>query len=143
MAKLLLMEDDTVLAFELAASLKDAGHEVVVTASANEAREKLWHWDIDLLISDIVVRQGDRPVPDGGLSLISWVRYTATNTLELQHIPIIAISGEQSRPGMDFILPTAARIGADLILEKPIDISKLLQAITDLLSQKSTASSAQ
>ncbi|MEL6476355.1 MAG: hypothetical protein AAFR17_03435 [Pseudomonadota bacterium] len=126
------MDDDTPLGLELAADLRNAGHEVVLTGSASEAREALWHWDYDLLITDIVVRRDGRPVADGGLGLISWVRHKATMTPDLRSLPIIAISGESTRRGLEFLLPTADRIGADLVLEKPLDRDELLKHVDAL-----------
>lgn len=133
MARLLLMEDDRVLGLELAGALKEAGHEVVICTSATEARDALWHWDFDLLLTDMVVRKGGKPVPDGGLGLISWVRHTAMTTEGLDHLPVIAISGEQASRGMGFLLPTADRLGADMVIEKPIDMPKLLRAIVSIV----------
>ncbi|MEM7525532.1 MAG: response regulator [Pseudomonadota bacterium] len=136
MASLLLMEDDVVLGMEMAEKLRLAGHEVTICHTAAEAKEELWRWDYDVLITDIIVRRDNRPVPDGGLGLISWVRHKGSNTPNLKRLPVIAITGEQNRPGMGFLLPVADRIGADLVLEKPIDMSKLLREITRILADK-------
>ncbi|MEO0912366.1 MAG: hypothetical protein AAFY59_05170 [Pseudomonadota bacterium] len=135
MARLLLMEDETPFGLELASALRGAGHDVVLIRTASDARQELWHWDFDLLITDMVVRRNGRPVPDGGLGLISWVRQTSMATPGLKRLPIIAMSGEQSRRGMDFLLPTADRIGADLVLEKPFEMDVLLEAITSLVTE--------
>lgn len=68
MARVMVMDDDVNLALEIASALKGGGHEVVVAHSASEARSELWHWDFDLLITDMIVRRDGRPVPDGGPS---------------------------------------------------------------------------
>ncbi len=134
MSRILLMEDDRPLGLELAGELRDAGHEVVLSTSATEARAELWHWDFDILITDMVVRKEGKPVADGGLGLISWVRHTTTTTPGLLHLPIIAMSGEQSGRGMGFLLPTADRLGADVLIEKPIDKGALLRPIVSLVA---------
>lgn len=134
MSRVLLMEDDVELAMELATELQDIGHDVALARSGSEARAELWHWDFDLLITDIIVRRGGRPVPDGGLGLISWVRHTTISTPGLKYLPIIAISAEQTRAGMGFILPTADRVGADRVFEKPVSIDALQEAI-EMLTQ--------
>lgn len=133
MSRLLLMEDDLPLALEMASALRDAGHDVSISGNATDARAELWHWDYDLLITDIIVRRDGRPVPDGGLGLIGWVRHTAISTPALSYLPVIAVSAEQGRRGMGFILPTADRIGADRVFEKPVDMAELLEAI-DMLT---------
>lgn len=132
MARVLLMEDDRPLALELAGALGQAGHDVVVSTSATAARNELWHWDFDVLIADLIVRKDGKPVPDGGLGLISWVRHTATVTPGLDYLPIIAISGEQTSNAMGFLLPTADRLGADMVIEKPVDLQELFRAIVSL-----------
>lgn len=134
MARVLLMDDDLPLALEMASALQKASHDVSICGSATEARRELWHWDFDILITDIIVRKGGRPVPDGGLGLIGWVRHTAMTTPDLDYLPVIAISAEQTRKGMEFILPTADRVGADRVFEKPVAMAELLAEI-DLLTQ--------
>ncbi len=137
MARILLMEDDRPLGLELAGRLGNAGHEVVLSPSASYARAELWHWDFDLLIADLVVRKNGRPVADGGLGLISWVRHTATTTVGLNYLPIVAISGEQTGRAMDVLLLTADRLGADVVLEKPVDVPLLLRKIVALTAPQS------
>ncbi|WP_341367786.1 response regulator [Yoonia sp. BS5-3] len=134
MPRILLMDDDMPLALEVAGALRKEGHEVVVTNTATDARDELWHWDFDLLITDIVVRKSGRPVADGGFGLISWVRQQQIATPELTHLPIIAISGAASHPALQFILPTADRIGADVVLEKPFDMVQIIAEIDRLCS---------
>ena len=133
MARILVMEDDTPLGLELLAQLRKAGHEPELTGSAAEAKEALWHWDFDLLITDMIVRKEGRAKPGGGLDLIGWVRQRRLITPILKHIPVIAVSGEARRKGMQFLLPTAERIGADIVLEKPVDVTVLLAAIDKLV----------
>ncbi|MFK7941898.1 MAG: hypothetical protein AB8B85_03155 [Paracoccaceae bacterium] len=128
------MEDDIVLGLEMAEKLRVVGHEVTVRRNATDARSELWHWDYDLLITDIIVRRDNRPVADGGLGLISWVRQKTMNNPGLGRLPVIAISGEQNRPGMGFLLPTANRVGADRVFEKPVAMHELLHEIDILLA---------
>lgn len=132
MSRILIMEDDIPLALELATKLEVAGHDVTVAHNATSARDELWHWDFDLLITDIIVRRDGRIVPDGGLGLISWVRHTATTTRNIAYLPVIAVSGAHLTRGMEFLLPTANRIGADSVLEKPLNMPTLLAEIKRL-----------
>lgn len=139
MARVLLMEDDRPLGLELANALADAGHEVVFVTTAEDARAELWHWDFDIVVTDLVVRKGGRPAPDGGLGLIGWIRHTTTSTPGLNYMPVIAMSGEQVGRAMEVLLPTAERIGADVVFEKPIDLPELFRAIVALTSAEKTA----
>lgn len=134
MCRIVIMEDDMPLGLELAGALRADGHEVKLTTSAEQARGALWHWDYDLLITDVVIRENGRPVSDGGLGLISWVRHTTMTTAGLNYLPIIAISGEDARLGRSVLLPTANRIGADRVLEKPVDLGVLKDEICALTS---------
>lgn len=141
MARVLLMEDDRPLAMEMAQALSEAGHETVLAASATEARAELWHWDFDILLTDLVVRKDGKPVPDGGLGLISWVRHTQTMTPGLDYLPIIAMSGEQTGQAKGILLPTADRLGADIVVEKPVDLPDLFRAIVALTAPTRKAQS--
>ena len=133
--RILLMEDEVHLGLEMAQALQKEGHEVVIARSGDQARDELWHWDFDLLITDIVVKRDGRPVADGGFGLISWVRHHATVTPGLKYLPIIAISGSQIQRGLDFVLPTAQRIGADVVMEKPVNYVDLIANINRLGSE--------
>lgn len=132
MSRILYMDDDVPQAIELAKKLRAAQHDVVVVHNAEQAREELWHWDFDVLISDIVIRKDGHPISDSGFALIGWVRHKATLMPELRYLPIIAVSGAQSHPAMQFVLPTAKRIGADYVLEKPLDFEKLSLALNEI-----------
>lgn len=128
MSKVLLMEDDLALSYELKEQLETAGYTVAVRTSASEAIEELSRESYDLLISDVIVMKDQRAVPDGGIVLISWVRRSP----RYKKMPIIVISGTSKYPGMGSILRTAQKIGADVGLEKPVIIPELLDEIARL-----------
>ena len=73
----------------------------------------------DLVLTDLVM-------PNiSGVGVISIVKK------KYPSIPVIAITGWGEHPGA-----LATEANADLVLEKPFELSKLDQLITDLISQK-------
>ncbi|GFE48896.1 hypothetical protein So717_06490 [Roseobacter cerasinus] len=135
MAKLLLMEDDAHFASVLTEVLLEQGHSVQSCASATEAFSLISENRFDLLITDIIVRQDNRSVPDGGISLISRLRGALSWNLEpwMKEMPIIAISGAIHNQGMSDLLKITRDLGADMTLSKPTDTKDLLDAINLLL----------
>lgn len=134
MAKILLMEDDEYLASVLREVLEDEQHEVTICGSASAAFQHISEARFDLLITDIIVLKNRRPVPDGGISLISRLRGSQSWNLEpwMKKMPIIAVSGAIHNQGMSGILKISRDLGADITLSKPTDIKDLLNAINVL-----------
>lgn len=129
MAKLLVLEDDIAFGFRLKRELIDAEHEVELYSAASDAIEELCQTQYDLLITDIIIRQDNRSVPDGGIKLVAWVRRNAN----MRTIPIIAMTGTHKFPGMKSILSTIEQVGANASLEKPFHMDDLLAMIDRLL----------
>ncbi|MDA8747726.1 response regulator [Litoreibacter sp.] len=134
MAKILLMEDDIPFSDVLTALLTSSNHQVTQCASATEARTHIEVTEFDLLITDILVYQGNSPVPDGGISLINWLRGPLSSRRErwMRDMPIIAISGAIHKHGMSDILKLSQELGADITLAKPAAPKDLLGAIRRL-----------
>ncbi len=135
MARILIMEDDEDQAFLLSEFLSGEGHTVSTSASGQEALDKLEDEKPDLLITDVFVRKGGTMVPDGGLLLISRVRFPG-NTAErawMRKLPIIAITGGASYPGQANLLTTLEDMGANRSFRKPIDLKELGSAVRELL----------
>ena len=129
MPKIIIMEDDLELSYDLSQRLEAAGHQVTSCRTADSARDELKTHPYDLLITDIFVHRNNRSSNDGGISLIAWVR----GRPETHNMPIIAVSGSTHYPGMKSILTVARRIGADAVLEKPMIFSELLSQISGLV----------
>ena len=138
MAKILLMEDDEDLATVLDELLTAENHTVTTCRSATEAFALISQERFDILITDIIVIQDDKPVPDGGISLISRLRGALSWNLEpwMKTMPIIAISGAIQNQGMSDLLKISRDLGADMTLGKPTDTKDLLQAINILTKSK-------
>ncbi len=134
MVDILLMDDDEPFAEVLSEMLQRRNHKVTICSSATSARSQLEKTKFDLLITDLVVYQGKTPVPDGGISLITWLRgaQSLRNDPWLQEMPIIAISGAIHRHGMGNLLRVSEGLGADITLKKPTDPTELFDAIAKL-----------
>ncbi|MEM9584194.1 MAG: response regulator [Pseudomonadota bacterium] len=137
MAHILLMEDDEPLAEVIAELIARHAHTVETCTCATEARDLLSKQQFDLLITDILVYQANRPVPDGGISLITWLRGPTSHLRDnwMRELPIIAISGAGHRAGMPDVLSVSKDLGADIIIQKPAQPGELLQAISDLTAR--------
>lgn len=132
MAHILLMEDDLAVGQEISRKLEANGHDVDLVRNGSDALHHLTHQPYDVLLSDIIVKQEFRAVPDGGLLLINRIRRSDPNMLPSPGLPIIAISGTVNTPGMENILTTAKQMGADICFEKPINMVEILTAIDEL-----------
>jgi DNA-binding response OmpR family regulator len=136
LADILLMEDDELLTVVFQELLAAEGHEVTGCTTATEAREEISNGKFDLLITDIVVVKNQKPIPDGGISLINWLRGPFSSEREgwMRRMPIIAISGAIHNQGMSDILRLSEDLGADVTLGKPADTKELLDTIDTLLA---------
>ena len=121
------MEDDPALGPLLCASLEDAGHDTALFGDATTAIAYLEHTHVDLVITDITVRKEGRPVPDGGIRLITKAKMIGRERSRV--IPIIAISGAYVWQGMEFVLQTASSVGADETLKKPFEPEALVNLV--------------
>lgn len=136
MVHVLVMEDDLAVGAWIADVLQDEGHSVDVYSSVSEARVALASERYDILITDIFIHQNGRLIPDGGISLIGWVRNprSASGATQLRDLPIIAISGATIVPGQDFLLKVAETIGADCSMTKPISKEELCERVAAMTS---------
>ncbi|MEM8538908.1 MAG: hypothetical protein AAGF56_13735 [Pseudomonadota bacterium] len=132
MARILLLEDDLTQSLEIAEALRDVGHDVRACTTAGEARSEILEQEYDLLIADLIVREDGKPVPDGGLYVIGWVRRNAAVPEAVRTMPIVAISGTVNNPGMAFALTTAEQVGATVSLPKPLNMRDLVHTVGGL-----------
>ncbi|MCB1352420.1 MAG: response regulator [Rhodobacteraceae bacterium] len=133
MARLLLMEDDAEEGELLAEIIRRDGHEVVLLPNATACFAHLETHPVDLLLSDIFVKEDGQHVPNGGLLLISKLRQI--DHISSQKLPIIAISGGFAIKGGASALRAARDVGADVLFEKPVPIDELLLTIRELLQR--------
>ena len=109
--KLLLAEDDELLAALLNFRLQKGGYEVSLSNSGRQVKEYLSHTIPDIIVSDIMMPYFS------GLELIDYVR----NEIQ-SNVPIIIISSA----GNEENVLNAFELGANDFLSKPVSPSELL-----------------
>lgn len=114
MARILVVDDEMGIRELLSEILADEGHDVVLAATAGEARQVRLAGRPDLVLLDIWM-----PDSDGITLLKEWAG------AGLLTMPVIMMSGH----GTIDTAVEATRIGAMDFLEKPISLSKLLTAV--------------
>lgn len=118
MSTILVVEDDFDTLYPLAELLRLKGHNAITASNAEQALQTARETKPDLIITDIVLPG------KSGLQFIAAVRNDAT----LHSTPVIVISG--CGP---MILIEAETIGANVCLEKPINIELFWNALQELL----------
>jgi DNA-binding NtrC family response regulator len=116
MAKVLIVEDETLIRFSLADALIDAGHVVIDCGNVLEAVAALArHDDIAAVVTDV-----DMPGGLSGLDLAALVRKTRPS------VPLIVTSGR--------VIDLSAVEGATF-LAKPYDFAALARRLSEHLEQ--------
>ena len=118
--KLLLVEDDQLLASLLTFRLQKGGYEVQLCAGGKQVKENLSQNTPDIIVSDIMIPYFS------GLELIAYVR----KELKLQ-IPIIIISSA----GNEENVLNAFELGANDFISKPVSPSELLVRVARELNK--------
>jgi CheY-like chemotaxis protein len=114
--RILVVDDESSIRDALRKVLQAEGYEVVSAENGLEAIEKLMSEGIDLLLLDLGL-----PVKDGRDTMI-WL--AEVNPL----LPVIIITGRNNQRDL------AEKLGADVLMDKPLDVPRLLQAIRELTS---------
>ena len=114
MARVLVVDDSPSLQLLLRTVLEEAGHELYLAASGEEALELYKRHPIDVVVTDIQMPRGD------GLELITALKGLYPDA------SIVAVSGK----GLPK-LQMAQLAGARSILTKPIDRERLLKAVEE------------
>ena len=120
MARILVVDDETLVRRTLRAILERAGHVVDEADNGATAMKVFAAETPDLVITDIVMPDRE------GVETIGDLRRANPD------LPIIAISGGGSI-GEDFFLTLAAQFGANATLSKPIRQADLLKTVEDCL----------
>jgi DNA-binding response OmpR family regulator len=115
--RILLVDDECSIRESLSKILRAENHEVVLAENGQESIAKHGDLRIDLLILDL-----NMPVINGWVTL-EWL--AAVNPL----LPVIIITG---RPNQRALAETA---GADVLMEKPLDVPLLLQTVRELMDE--------
>lgn len=132
MARILLMEDDLDQGEMLAELLNGAGHIVFHFMDGHSSLEFLGRNKVDIILTDVLVKQDGHHIADGGIKLISTLRQI--RRVKPNQLPIVAMSGGLAIPGGTSPLQLARDVGADALFEKPVPIDELLLTINELLA---------
>ena len=112
-ASVLVVDDDIAALACARRTLVEAGYEVREALNGRRALQQVVASPPNLLLTDILMPDGD------GIELINAVRRA------FPAIPIIAMSERRHLGKLD-LLNLATKIGADAVLEKPLEAARLL-----------------
>jgi DNA-binding response OmpR family regulator len=129
MAKIVVVEDDAVLAEGLADNLSQEGYKVITVADGELAYKKIVDTPPDLIILDVMLPRLD------GLSLCRMIRREPTTS----HIPIIMLTARSSE--VDKIVGLES--GADDYVAKPFALGELLARIRAVMRRAPNRPAAQ
>lgn len=121
-ASILFFDDDPALRKLLSNMLTKAGYEMRVAENGREGLEMFEERPADLVITDLVMPEQE------GLESIMQLRRKYPN------LKIIAVSGGL-QGGMIDMLPAAEKLGAVRTLHKPLERSRLLETIEEVLAE--------
>ncbi len=119
--RVLLVDDDPGVWASIRRVLEDTGYEVAIAADGEEALRQFAPGHIDLVLLDL-----DLPIRGG------WDVFERVTTC-CPLVPIIIITGLPNQHQV----ATAAGVGA--LIEKPIEVSTLLQTMKELLAEPNEA----
>jgi DNA-binding NtrC family response regulator len=118
---ILVADDEDSIRSLLEHFLKSAGHKVVIVGNAREACEEMTKQNFDLVITDVLMPEGD------GLDLITELKKVQPNAR------ILAMSGGgRYLEGSDY-LKLAKGLGAHSAMMKPFTWQQLQDAIKEIL----------
>lgn len=115
----LVIEDEEFISNMISRSLKDEGHNVIVTSDLKSSLIVLDSGAIDLIISDVML-----PFT-GGFDIVDYIREHES----LEETPIILVTGMDR----DVLETSAIRVSA--IFPKPFDMGKLMDKVDELLGK--------
>jgi len=113
---ILVIEDDLNVLSMIIKHLEHVGYKVITATDGMEGLKKLESGGYDLVITDIV------------MPYVSGVGVVTALKEKKKHIPVIAITGYGKEPGA-----AALEKKADLVLDKPVKMSILMDYIAELL----------
>jgi DNA-binding response OmpR family regulator len=119
MARVLVIDDEELVAQMLQTILENGGHSVLVASRAREGLRLLDSEAIDLVLTDLQ------------LSDLTGVDIVAALREHNAELPIIVLSGAYDGPHVE---AAALRLGATRFMGKPVRRNELLDAVSDCLA---------
>lgn len=120
--KILIVEDNTVLAYMIQKWLSREGYDTEIVSRELPARKLVKKGDINLVLSDVRLPEGD------GISLLEWIQK------EKMDVPFIVMTGYASVPGA----VKAIKLGAKDYLAKPVQMEELIDLLQEMLQPSSS-----
>ncbi|MFO7936981.1 MAG: response regulator [Kiritimatiellia bacterium] len=120
MCNILLLDDELFIQDLFSQFFREKGYNVVCVSNGRKGLEKLRDFDADLIITDIMMPDMD------GLEVVREIRKNYAD------LPVIAISGGMRNAAINFV-SAAKDFGADVIFEKPVELSELLASVKELI----------
>lgn len=117
----LIADDEENISALVQLCVEGEGHAAVCVASATEARDALAKRTFDLVITDVLMPDGD------GLALITQLKQTQPAAR------ILAMSGGGRYMDGDDYLKMARGLGANAVVMKPFNRERLLEAMAEAM----------
>jgi DNA-binding NtrC family response regulator len=117
MFKVLVIDDSRVIVEYIKGNLEEAGYEVCTAENGKSGIEMIDRYDLDLVITDIIMPERD------GVEVMMHIK-----RLHPELRTIVMTSGG-AIPAKDH-LSMASLLGADFVMQKPVDPHKLLSTIS-------------
>jgi len=115
--RVLVVDDDRPVREALSKVLRQEGYDVVLAADGQQALEEVKSGKVDLLLLDLGL-----PTRSG------WDAFERITT-ENPFVPVIIITGQASQYDL------AAAAGAGALMEKPLDVPRLLETMKGILAE--------
>lgn len=130
MRRALIVDDDQSMRFVLRQTLASRGWTVAEVDDGAVVEDALEATRFDLLVLDLYMPGMN------GFEVLRRIRQPHTGVLPLWRTPatvgIVVLSGAAGRDGLGF----AARLGADVCLQKPVDVADLIAAVERAMSNE-------
>lgn len=119
-AKILIVEDETLISWSLANALKKAGFTVVIAETGEKALEKLSSSGYDLVITDLNLPQID------GFEVASSVKKYSSE------IPVLMMTTKDKQMVSNLSSPD----DVDSFIEKPFDLREIIALVNECIQRK-------
>ncbi|MCK4992634.1 MAG: response regulator, partial [Bacteroidales bacterium] len=117
MLKVLVIDDSSVIVDYIKGNLEEAGYEVCTADNGKAGIEMIDKYDLDLVITDIIMPERD------GVEVMLYIKrlYPDIRTIVITSGGAIAAKDH---------LSMASKLGADFVIQKPVDPLQLLATIS-------------